>query len=302
MSSLRIKTPHYMFDIMIADNTITNLHTVTIKLSSGSKICLDVIITLELLKDNNYKRMLQHTATIDKIEAHKDCLLDKSVSNDYMMQYSLGKELMNATLFLIYKKYPTITRVKLSDASNIHCKTLSEDKLDMLTYNIAVHKKTWYEQHFGAYIDNPDKYETYRAKVERYASAETKAGVNWIDLYNKIPRRNIYTREMFDKYQEKWKLLFESSTTFPEFFKAINHDIPREYKCRFYANWLNIFIESYIGPMIERNWYINIASNIESIRSNGEPTFQNEKKGGNMKKYSRKTNHTKKIKRTTKKK
>jgi len=54
--------------------------------------------------------------------------------------------------------------------------------------------------------------------------------------------------------------------------------------------------------MIERNWYIDIASNIERIRRNGEPIFQNVKNGGSVKKHSRMTKQSKKIKRTTKKK
>ena len=53
--------------------------------------------------------------------------------------------------------------------------------------------------------------------------------------------------------------MYDTSDTFPIFFKKISKDILEENKCKFFKDWLESFVSEYIH--IQREWLIPLKLN-----------------------------------------
>lgn len=260
---LKFTTPHYKYKLTLTE-TIHPLHKFTFIVGNKDKPCLEGSIILKNTSKNNRYNSMENTATLIKIDALQECSID-DINDEYMAKYSFGTELLDSILFFINSQFPSITTMSLNDASYIPCIRESKDTLDLLIYSIALYKSTWYEMKLNAYIKPKEKYDMYRKQVELYGSKETKGLLDFIDIYKLILHSSEFTKNIFDKNYEEFENLFKKSETLPDFFKAISKKIQRNEKCRFFKDWLERFITSYIH--IERSWYFDLFPKIEVIKT-----------------------------------
>ena len=261
---LKFTTPHYNFELTLTE-TNKPFHTFHFIVGNEQNPCLDGNIILENNTNNSRYNSLEHSANLFKINALQECSLN-DITDDYMATYSFGTELLDSLVFFINSQFPTIHTVGFNDSSYIPCIRESNETLDLLIYSIALYKKTWYEQKMNAYIKPKEKYEKYRNEVEIYGSKETKQSFEFIDIYKLILQASNFTKEIFDTNYTVFEEIFQKSETLPDFFKEMNKKIKRVDRCRFFKDWLETFINSYIH--IERKWYFDLFPKIEPIERN----------------------------------
>lgn len=258
---LKFTTPHYNFELVLKE-TRTPLHMFSFIVGNKDKPCLEGNILLENTSKNTRFDSMENTATLIKIDALQECSLN-DINDEYMEKYSFGTELLDSLIFFINSQFPSIMTMSLNDASYIPCIRESNDTLDLLIYSIALYKKTWYENKLNAYIKPKEKYNTYRKQVELYASKETKQSLDFIDIYKLVQHASEFTKNIFHTHYEEFESIFKKTETLPEFFKSISNRIERNKKCRFFKDWLERFITSYIH--IERTWYFDLFPKIEIV-------------------------------------
>ena len=263
LTVLKITTPHYKYELIITETRKEPLRTFTFITGEKNNPCLEGIITLENNSKNNRYNSMANSASLIKINALQECSLD-DITDDYMAKYSFGSELLDSIVFFINSQFPSIKTISLSDRSYIPCIRDSTNTLDLLTYSIALYKNTWYEQKLNAYMKPKEKYDKYRKEVKIYGSNKTKQSLEFIDIHKLILHSSDFTRDIFNKNYVEFEEIFKTSETLPDFFKAINKKIKRSDKCRFFKDWLESFIESYIH--IERTWYFDLFPKIEPIK------------------------------------
>lgn len=259
---LKFTTPHYSYELVITE-TIQPLHTFHFIVGDKGSPCLEGNIILENNTKNSRFDSMINTAKLLKIDALQECSLE-DITNEYMTKHSFGTELLESIIYFINSQFPSIETVSLNDASYIPCIRDSKDTLDLLIYSIALYKKTWYEQKINAYLKPKEKYTEYRKQVEKYASTETKHTLEFIDIYKLVFHGSKFTKDIFDKNYDDFEQCFNTSETLPDFFKSIRKKIHRNDKCRFFKDWLEAFILSYIH--IERTWYFDLFPKIQTIR------------------------------------
>lgn len=261
-------TPHYEFELRVVEQNI-GMHTFHFMTGNEKQPCLEGIVTLENLTKNDRMNAMQYTAKLIKIEALHECSL-QDISEEYMQRHSFGKEMIDAILFFIHSQFEMISSITLNDTSYIPCirNTTLDNTLDLLTYSVALYGKTWYEDKLNAYLSPKHKHDRYRSQVDRYMTPETKQKHTWIEMYIRLTRGNIYTKQIMEQHHELFKNTFEESSTLPEFFRKISRVVPRESKCRFFKDWLEDFIKQYVT--IEREWTIDLYPRIEVISRGGQ--------------------------------
>jgi hypothetical protein len=279
---LKFKTPHYSFQMEIIKNKNTAYNSYHFIVGDKQSPCLEGSINLENTTNNERYRQYEYTASLTKIDALTECSLEDT-STEYQNKYSFGKELLDTILFFINSQFPQIKNIKLTDMSFIPCNRKQNDILDLLSYSIALYGKTWYEKNANAYFLPKEKYEMYRNQVKTYMDKKTKTDMKFEYLYNIVLNKNVYAKELVTENYEDYKIMFEESETFPEFFSKINKIIKYENKCRFFKVWLYDFIASQI--MVERDWYIDLFPKVELItKVNYNKTRNKTRKNRNSKK------------------
>ena len=255
---LEFQTPHYTFQMKI-----TKKEDMFYYFSVGDDIipCLEGIIILE-----------NQSATLIKLDALEECSVE-DINQEYLNTYSFGKEMLDAVIFFINSQFPSIKTITLDDTSYIPCKKDVGDTLDLLTYSIALYKKTWYEERTNAYILPKEKHENYRRQVEEYASKDTKNNIKFHDIHDIIRMKNMFTVNIINTNIQMYEKMYEESNTLPDFFQRLSKTIKREEKCRFFKGWLDSFIKSKIT--IIREWNFDIYPKITIIKhGNRENKFE----------------------------
>jgi len=258
---LEFQTPHYTFQMKITgtNNTYLEYHFIV---GDEKSPCLEGQITLDYNKNNDRYRQYENVAYLHKIEALEECALE-DITEEYALKHSFGKELLDAIVFFINSQFQKVKTVKLTDKSYIPCDRANGDTLDLLTYSIALYKKTWYEERLNAYMMPLETYSNYRKEVERYASKEVKEAVPF-ELFLDIHVYKQYPKDILMSQYEYYKSMYETSETFPQFFQNLTKTIKREEKCKFFKDWLEKFIYSYV-KLGDRTWYFDLYPKITLI-------------------------------------
>jgi len=257
---LHFITPHYQFEMTLTERTDI-LHTYHFLVGDAATPCLEGFVNLE--STNNRMKHSANTAHLSKIDALQKCSLD-DISDEYMSTYSFGSELLDTIIFFINSQFPSVETISLNDTSYIPCIREEKDTVDLLTYSVALYKKTWYEDKMHAYIKPKEKYDAYRQQVERYGSKERKSRMHYVDILGLLQKGTEYARDYFAKNQEILEECFAKSETLPDFFKAISRLVPRKEKCQFFKNWLQSFIYSEV--MIDRTWHVDLFPKLRIIQ------------------------------------
>jgi hypothetical protein len=221
-------------------------HTLTFSVGSKENPCLDASIFMPGIDDR--LAHLVEIATIHKIKALEECTIH------YDSEKSFGTELLYSFINVLKANYPHVKKINLFDASEIICG--HKDTLDLISYSIAKHGKTWYELKVGAYPR--DDVEKYKVSVAKFVSPEFKKTVPYEDLFISL-LGNKYAEDIMKRSITTYKIMYENANTFPEFFKALNKTVPKEDKCKFFKDWLNEFVGKHVSFM--RDWIIDIENN-----------------------------------------
>lgn len=271
---LELQTPHYKFQMKITKTENSHVRY-NFMVGDDKQPCLEGIITLENKSSNTRYDIYNNTAKLIKLDALEECSVE-DINQEYLNTHSFGKEMLDAVIFFINSQFPIIKTIRLNDTSYMPCKRDTGDTLDLLTYSIALYKKTWYEERTNAYILPKEKHEEYRRQVEEYASRDTKDKFTFYHIYSIIAEGNTLTANIIDTNKEMYKEMYEESETLPEFFKKLSKTIKREEKCRFFKGWLEEFIHNKIT--VTREWNFDIYPKITVIKhSNIKPKHKTRK-------------------------
>lgn len=270
-SYLQFQTSHYSFQMNITkkEDTNTRYHFIV---GNPTTPCLEGLITLESKQQNNRYKQFENKAKLIKIDALEECAVE-DISTEYLSKYSFGQEMLDAIVFFINSQFPQIKTVSLDDTSYIPCNRATEDTLDLLTYSIALYKKTWYEERLNAYLEPKETYINYRNQVEAYASKETKSQMSFEDFQYMIQMNSNFAYTIFYSNLEKYSEMYRQSETFPEFFQKLSRTISRNEKCRFFKDWLFSFIKSKVT--LERTWYFDLYPKITVIQQTNMKPIRN---------------------------
>jgi hypothetical protein len=258
---LPVQTPNYKFNL----EYIAKVHDKGVYDSGHLFVgdtknpCLSITFSLPGIRKLNtrFEDKDISVAYLNKIKNIKECVLESTEKNN---KPSFTKEMLVAVIKEIKKSFSHILHLQLDDSSYIPCDGEDDSNtLDLIVYSTALYKKSWYEKEFNAYFIPRDSFIEYKCKVEKYASPETKLKYSWKEFYNnEIVEFNLYAKNIFKEKYLEYEHLYESSKTFPEFFIALSKTVPREYKCKFFKNWLNNFIQYIMNIPIQRRWYIDL--------------------------------------------
>jgi len=240
------KTEHYNFLV----DVLKREGSTTLIIGNESAPCLELYI----VDEGGFNC---ETASLDKIDAMVECSRN-SIDNDYLEKYSFGQEILHFVDFILSKKFPYVKHVRLHDASYMPCHRPTNERLDLLTYSIAIHKKTWYEMKLNAYLPIAKDMKKYREEVERYASKENKESWSFQRFFEFVinDAQNHYAIDFFLKNKTKIESIYANAETFPDLFKSLNTMIDRKDRCKMYKDWLEHFMEDEVH--IKRSWKYDV--------------------------------------------
>jgi len=246
----RVHTEHFTFDLLVKDNYVRGTHfSQYLELGKKERPCLSLTIpTAESIEIRRYENY--NIAGLSNIESLYECVIGMSYNN--FKKHSFGKELLNWSIGYIKTKFPHIQFIELTDESAIPCNRETNDNLDLLSYSIALYGKTWYELKFNAIITNKEKYDIYKGEVDSYISSKM---VDW-DTFSLNKMNNQYIREALTENEDIYKRMYETSKSYPDFFKKVSAHLGNN-KCKFFKGWLQDFIDSYVN--ISKRWSIPIS-------------------------------------------
>jgi len=269
--TIKCNTAHFSFNLKISKKIDRYGNTMSYHFLVGNDTnpCLSLYFFSKEAEETFGKELIK-VANIINIKNLRECILD-NVQNNIYEKNSFAKELLDFTIQYIRKNYPHIQKFKLNDKSYMPC--AENDTLDLLTYSIALHGKTWYELNYNAYLQNNTIYTQYLTQLKNLNSLEFKNQFTW-DMFclQFLPIATDFTKDIFSKNNNQYRQIFEESSTFPEFFMKLNTTIKKKDKCKFYKFWLEQFISQYV--IIMREWYFNIANTIRKIGGQRRKTIK----------------------------
>jgi hypothetical protein len=247
-----IRSTHYSFQVLFRKNYARGIHySQYLEVGDPKVPCLSLTINT-LLSAELFGQDVPRTAKLHNIQALYDCVLDENVE-DLFARHSFGKELLQWVLEYIQKEFPHVKFLELDDESYIPCN--NGPRLDLISYSVAMHCKSWYELHFNAKLVRKEKREKYKDDIRKYGSQEFKKSISW-DIFVLYYVTNKTTKQTILDAEEMFKKMYEDSETFPIFFRKLNNTIGRETKCTFFAWWLGDFIKKFVS--IEREWVVEL--------------------------------------------
>jgi hypothetical protein len=253
---LQVQTPHYNFEMKITKKEDTYYY---FSVGDGYIPSIEGGINLE----NKSSKSLYNTAHLSRIHVIERCS-EEDINQGYLNSHSIGKEMLDALIFLINSQFPSIKTLELSDTTYLPYKSDTYNSLDLLTYSIGLYKKTWYEEKLNAYILPKEKHEEYRRQVEEYASKDTKNSIPFFDIYAVMVMSNPSAANIVYPNMEMYEKMYEESESLPEFFQKISKPIKLEEKCSFFKGWLSSFINSKVDVI--RQWHFDIYPKVKIIK------------------------------------
>ena len=198
--------------------------------------------------------------------------------------------LRNALFQYVREKIPSITEIRLDDNTNFE--STENSKLDQMDVNrftipisfyyfsIAFNGKTWYEYHFGARLQNPEKHEAYRKKVDWFLhSKELKSSMEYTKFLNisscYFLQKNFRSTleienpfETIDKLEPYYN--DPSAVTFGDFFQLI----PKQDRCSLVGGWIYMVMRHFFDDVFSnRDWVIDIPMVTNDVKTNDEPYY-----------------------------
>jgi len=248
---LQVQTPHYKFEMKITKKEELYYY---FSVGDDKMPSLEGVIRLE----DKYNRV-----RLTEIRALQLCS-EEDINQGYLNAHTFGKEVLDAVVFLIHSQFPSVKTIELTDRTYLPYKSDTYNSLDLLTYSIALYKKTWYEERLGAYILPKEKHEEYRQQVEEYASKDTKDKLPFFHIYHEIQMNNVFARDIIWTNMEMYEKMYEESDTLPEFFQKLSKLIKLKERCLFFKGWLDSLVNSKVDVI--REWHFDIYPKVKIIK------------------------------------
>lgn len=169
------------------------------------------------------------------------CALDYKI-----IQGSDTIRMVDLAFSLLRKYFPTRTVVTLLDDSGVYItdKSGKRIKVHFLSAYVLLYGKTWYEDKFGATMDNSDAYILYRQYIDTNFDNPLKKS----DSFN------------FGSVNEELQPLYQSSTTWREFMNKIKENYPGKMKYKIISEWYRSAIKAILNIGIIPDWQIDITN------------------------------------------
>ena len=198
--------------------------SITIYVGNATVYCIDV----QILKKINGE--LYDIGNLNKIRWDKVCSL-----NDDFKKGTDSILLLKLVISYIYLKYPSVKTMRFTDMSTKECDDGSKINLAALKYLTV--GKTWYEDNFGASIDEQSRvfYDILSKQL-----LEKKKNTSWEELQTVIPTKKL------DFPEEDIKNLFLKSTTWQDFFNPILKRLGKIKTCIVFSSWFDTFVSGYL--------------------------------------------------------
>lgn len=171
-----------------------------------------------------------HICILHQIDALEECA-QQDVEDDTA---SLGLELLYGFINILKTNYPHVTQISLRDASYISCNQRLNDTLDLLSYDVALYGKTWYEMHAGAYLPSFSKQQKYEKDIAIFANSITKTQYKFDEFIVFINKHNNFAFHIMELKLKEYEELYQKAKTFPDFFRILKKDVEKQNMCRFF--------------------------------------------------------------------
>jgi hypothetical protein len=251
----RFKTRNHTFTLRVSDE-YKPVHMRTFTIGGPTNRCLEA--SLIMPDANPLFSDKKHICNIAQIDSLASCLIDQDPDKP-QEDVSMGAELMYGFINILKVNYTHITQLALQDASYLPCNRATSDTLDLLSYNIALYGKTWYEMKFGAHLENPVRQTKYEDSIRYYMSPQAKRETSWDSFYADIILRNKYAKDEIVPNENVYRDIFLTSETWPICITRMKNRIDKTNRCKFFKGWLESLIEKYVT--MERRWIIDIDVN-----------------------------------------
>ena len=198
----------------------------TLYLGGHSKYCIDALVHKP--ESSFDKRGIDISdAFLSHLYYNQAC----SLEHDFQRGID-STMILKLCISYIKKNYSHIKTVSFTDTSYRTCDNGTDIELAEMQYIRT--GKTWYETHFYAYMD-PDDVRKFKQREERFQ--KTKAVMSWKEFKS-------YIKGTLPLDEETMKELYESATTWQDFFGTLSNKIGISDFCSFVSPWLHRFIEA----------------------------------------------------------
>ena len=227
MSTLyfRLESGEYTFYLTVVKGN--GCDTLSIGGGHGHGECVNISVNTpeSLLVQRGYHTL--DTATIPILAWNAKCAVDKNLSKGHGT-ISMIRLILSETK----KRYPYIKFYKFKDNSLIPCD--NGQKISLLHLTIIKYNKSWYEQHFNAYIEEP----SYRKK---YMDGITVLNDPLLKLPFEEFKNNVQSLSK-EPDLELLKVHYEKTDTYFLFFKSIFDTEGKNRQCNLIVGWIDMFL------------------------------------------------------------
>jgi len=199
--------------------------SITIYIGNREIYCIEA----QLIKEDT--GLFSEQGYLNKIRWDSLCSLDNEFKkgDDTIM-------IMKLLLTYIHDKHPEVKRMRFTDLSTKECDNGSKVNLAAMKYLTV--GKTWYEDKFGAYLDEEGKV-YFRTKEEKLHSLKQ---TSWDDLTSRF---DIGKYMSIDR--ERLREMYESSSTWQEFFLSIQKEVGIANFCIQISPWFDKFTKAFLN-------------------------------------------------------
>lgn len=247
---------HFSFIMTITETKHSAFDSYTFEIGKDPTPCLKLYV---IIPNSNDEHIIaaSTTANLLNLETLLECSLE-DINENYMRKHGFATEILATVDHIVKTHFPHVKYIDLYDASYMPCNRAIDERLDLLTYSVALYGKTWYEIKCKAYPKNPASRNKYKTQMANYISPgfKSKFEADKFLLENITLKPNTYAQIFLQTKYEEIKASFQKANTFPEFFKSLRDMIPQDKKCRFFDRWLKSFIEEYVK--IDRTWQYDV--------------------------------------------
>lgn len=135
----------------------------------------------------------------------------------------------NLAFTILKEEMPKITHIVLEDKSDFpcECEDGSVIGISLALYEIMFHQQTWYERHFGAYLQNevlrtlytnskanfnkppPYDFNFLNKDTNTYLQPQLKLSATWADFFKKVYKMERKCEIIFPWYNQALNIIFE---------------------------------------------------------------------------------------------
>lgn len=200
--------------------------------------------------------------SIPHIYWDEKCALNKRLSTG-----TGTRHMLSTILSIIKKHFRWIKYMCYTDNSDIHCNGNTDVELYILY--ISLNGKTWYEKYFNGYIEDETLRNKYTAAIKQLYNPDAKIPFN-------ILQDNITISDI-----DTIKTIYNSTTTYNDFFNKVLESVGREKYCTYVKEWVRHMIEFLFGTnFFTTSWIIDLSkiTNIDFKTHNISPEEYEAKK------------------------